>query len=126
MEDQWLNILVEWEVLDSISGSAASHVELLVDGFHLLPENVYLLVGEWLEYVLEKAHLVVKRFHLQVTKDDAREVLTGLVGILHLGQFGSASESAGVSLDLEALMFMFHRAGEVLALSEDSSHSLRR
>ena len=95
--------------MDSDSGAAASHVELLMDGFHLLPENVYLLVGEWIENVLEKVHFVVKRFHLQVTKDDAREVLAELVRI-YLYQFSSASESAGVSL--------------VLTLSEDWSHYL--
>ena len=67
--------------------------------------------------------LVVKRFHLQVTKDDVREVLAELVR-MYLCQFGSASGSAGVSL--EGLMFMFHRAVEVLTLSEDWSHYLGR
>ena len=69
--------------------------------------------------VLE-VHLVVKRFPLQVTKDDVREVLTELVRI-YLCQFGSASESAGVSL--EGSMF---RAGEFSTLSEDWSHYLGR
>ena len=41
--------MAEHEVLDSISGAAASHVEVLVDGSHLLLENINLLVGERLK-----------------------------------------------------------------------------
>ena len=33
---RWLNILVERQVLDSDCKTAAGHVELLVNGFHLL------------------------------------------------------------------------------------------
>ena len=100
-----MNILVEREVLDSNSGAAASHVKLLVDGSHLLSKNVNLLVGEWLENVLEEVHFIVKRFHLKVTQDDAREILAELVRI-YLCQFGSASENAGISL--KGLMLMFY------------------
>ena len=61
-DDQWLNVLVEREVLNSDRKTTAGHVELLVDGFHLLPQNVNLLDGEWFEKVLQEVHLVVKRF----------------------------------------------------------------
>ena len=70
MDDQWL-ILVEREVLNPDRKTTAGHVELLVDGFHLLPQNVNLLDGEWFEKVLQEVHLVVKWFHLQVSKEDS-------------------------------------------------------
>ena len=57
----------------------------------ILSKNINLLVGERLEDVLEDVHFVVKRFHLQVTHDDAREILAELVRI-YLCQFGSASK----------------------------------
>ena len=91
-----MNILVERDILDSNSGAAASHVEFLVDGSHILSESINLLVGERLENVLEDVHFIVKRFHLEVTHDDVREILAELVRI-YLCQFGSASESAGIS-----------------------------
>ena len=100
-----MNILVEWGVLDSNSGAAASHVKLLVDGSHLLSKNITLLVGERLKNVLEGVHFIVKRFHLQVTQDDVREILAELVRI-YLCQLGSASESAGISLN--GLMLMLY------------------
>ena len=53
VDDQWRNILGEREVLGSNSSAAASHVELLVDGSHLLSKDIYLLVGERLKDVLE-------------------------------------------------------------------------
>ena len=61
------------KVLDLNSVAAASHVELLVNGFQFFPEKVNLLIGEQLEDVLKKVHFVVKRFHLRVTQDDVRE-----------------------------------------------------
>ena len=67
MDDQWLNVRVEREVLNSDRKTAASHVELLVNGFHLLSQDVNLLDGEWFEKVLQEVHLVVKWFHLQVS-----------------------------------------------------------
>ena len=54
--------------LDSVA--AASPVELLVDGFHFFSEKVNLNEG---------THFVVKRFHLQVTQDNVREILAELV-----------------------------------------------
>ena len=102
MDDQSLNVLVEREVLNSDRRTTAGHVELLVDGFHLLPQNVNLLDGEWFEKVLQEVHLVVKRFHLQVS-EDVGEILTELVRI-NLCQLGSASESTRFSL--EGLVFM--------------------
>ena len=47
--DYWRNILVEREVLDSNSSAAASHVELLVNGSHLLSKDINLFVGERLK-----------------------------------------------------------------------------
>ena len=61
--DQCLNVLVEREVLNSARKTAAGHVELLVNGFHLLSQDVNLLDGEWFEKVLH----VDKWFHLQVS-----------------------------------------------------------
>ena len=46
LDDQWLNIFIEGKVLDLNSVAAASHVELLVHGFHFFPEKVNLLIGE--------------------------------------------------------------------------------
>ena len=103
MDDQWLNILVEREVLNSDRKTTAGHVELLVDGFHLLPQNVNLLDGEWFEKVLQEVHLIVKRFHLQVSEEDVGKILTELVRI-NLCQLGSASESTSISL--EGVVFM--------------------
>ena len=40
LDDQWLNILIEWKVLNLNSVAAASHVELLVDGFHVLRGSI--------------------------------------------------------------------------------------
>ena len=123
MDDQRRNVLVERKVLDVDRSAAAGHVELLVDGVHLLAKDVDLLVGERLEDVLQEIHLVVKRLHLEMSQDDMRKILTEPVRV-YLCQFRSASESAGVSF--EVLMFMFHRAGEVRAPSEDRSHYLWR
>ena len=78
------------------SVAAASHVELLANGFHFLPEKVNLLIGERLEDVLKKVHFVIKRFHPQVTQDDVREILAELVRV-NLCQLSPASESASVS-----------------------------
>ena len=81
MDDQWLNVLVEREVLNSDRKTTAGHVELLVNGFHLLSQDVNLLDGEWFEKVLQEVHLVVKWFHLQVSSEDVGEILTELVRI---------------------------------------------
>ena len=62
-----MNVLVERQVLDSDCKTAAGHVELLVNGFHLLSQDINLLDGEWFKKVLQEVHLVVKRFHLQVS-----------------------------------------------------------
>ena len=43
--------------------------------------------------VLKEVHFIVKRFHLQVTQDDVREILAELC------QFSSASVSASISLE---------------------------
>ena len=94
---QWLNVLVEREILNSDRKTAAGHVELLVNGFHLLSQDVNLLDGEWFEKVLQEVHLVVKWFHLQVSQEDVRETLPELVRI-HLCQFGPASEGTSISL----------------------------
>ena len=95
MDDQWLNIFVEREVLDSDRKTTAGHVELLVNGFHLLPQNVNLFDGEWFEKVLQEVHFVVKWFHLQVSKEDVCEILAELVRI-NLCQLGSASEGTSI------------------------------
>ena len=60
-----LNVLVERQVLNSDCKTTAGHVELLVNGFHLLSQDVNLLDGGWFEKVLQEVHLVVKWFHLQ-------------------------------------------------------------
>ena len=99
-----MNVLVERGVLISDRQTTAGHVELLVNGFHLLSEDVNLLDGEWFEEVFQEVHLVVKWLHLQVSQEDVREILTELVRI-HLCQFCSASE--GTSIALEGLMFVF-------------------
>ena len=62
-----MNVLVERQVLDSDCKTAAGHVELLVNGFHLLSQDINLLDGEWFKKVLQEVHLIVKRFHLQVS-----------------------------------------------------------
>ena len=67
LDDQRLNVLVEREVLNSDHKTTAGHVELLVNGFHPLSQDVNLLDGEWFEKVLQEVHLVVKWFHLQVS-----------------------------------------------------------
>ena len=61
----------EGKALDLYSVTAASHVQLLVNGFHFL--------GARLGDVLEKVHFVIKRFHHQVMQGDVREILAELV-----------------------------------------------
>ena len=46
-----MNVFVERQVLGSDCKTAAGHVELLVNGFHLLSQDVNQLDGEWFEKV---------------------------------------------------------------------------
>ena len=75
-----------------------------------------MLIGEWLKDVLDKVHFAVKRFHLQVTHNDVREILTELEGV-NLCQLCSASESASISF--KVLMLMLYQTGQILTLPEN-------
>ena len=91
--------------MDLYSAAAASHVQLLVNGFHFFPAKVNLLIGERLEDVLKKVHFAVKRLHLQVTQDAAREILAGLVRV-QMCQLSPAFESASISFLGLMLVFL--------------------
>ena len=108
MDDQGLNILVEWEVLnlnrvDDVA--ATGRVDFLMSGLHLLAEKINLLTGEWLKDVLKKVHLIAERFRLEVSLDDVREIVADLPVFLRPNAF-------------TLLMLVFLQAGEILAFPE--------